>query len=388
MNLFFLFLAIAVTLPGIFMSWSHIGFGPLLDSITFGAGIFSAAFILSWAAEIAQMDISKGLALAILALIAILPEYAVDLYFAWVAAYDPIYISYASANMTGANRLLVGGGWSLIVFLFYFKFKNRGISLTSNNRAEISYLTIATLYAFTIPLKGSLNVIDFIILACIFAGYAWRTAIMEVHEPELVGPARLIARLPQQKRRIVNLSLFLFSGFAIYCCAEPFAEALIDSGKILGVDEYFLVQWLAPLASESPEFIIASLWTLRGQPTAALTALISSAVNQWTLLIGTLPVVYSISGGSIKSMLLDARQQQEILLTAALSLFAVTLLVKLHISWRETLLLFTIFISQLIYPDIRLEASVLCLLLALIFALRGRQHLKPLFLEGLLNRKP
>ena len=211
---------------------------------------------------------------------------------------------------------------------------------------------------------------------------------MEVHEPELVGPARLIAHLPRKKRLIVNSSLFLFSGFAIYCCAEPFAEALISSGKLLGVDEYFLVQWLAPLASESPEFIIASLWTLRGQPTAALTALISSTVNQWTLLIGAIPVVYSISGGAINSMILDTRQQQEILLTAAQSLFAVTLLVKLHISLRETLLLVTIFLSQLVYPDIRIEASVLYLLLALIFAFRARKHLRPLFIEGLLNRKP
>ena len=42
-----------------------------------------AAFILSWAAEAAQLDISAGLAIAVLALIAVLPEYAVDFVFAW-----------------------------------------------------------------------------------------------------------------------------------------------------------------------------------------------------------------------------------------------------------------------------------------------------------------
>ena len=44
----------------------------------FGVEILGAAFLLSWGAEVAQMDISRGLALAILARIAILPEYAVD----------------------------------------------------------------------------------------------------------------------------------------------------------------------------------------------------------------------------------------------------------------------------------------------------------------------
>ena len=71
---------IGATLPSIFMRLFHIENDPRLDSIVFGIGIFGAAFLLSWAAEVAQMDIPKGLALAILALIAILPEYAVDLY--------------------------------------------------------------------------------------------------------------------------------------------------------------------------------------------------------------------------------------------------------------------------------------------------------------------
>jgi len=50
-----------------------------------GLGIFGAAFLLSWAAELAQLYISQNLALALLALIAVLPEYAVDMYFAWMA---------------------------------------------------------------------------------------------------------------------------------------------------------------------------------------------------------------------------------------------------------------------------------------------------------------
>ena len=290
--------------------------------------------------------------------------------------------------MTGANRLLVGGGWPFIVVLFCLKFRAKKVQLASTNRAEISYLTLATLYAFTIPIKGSLNVIDFLLLATVFACYACRTAVMEVHEPKLVGPARLIAQLSQKKRRWANLGLFLFAGFAIYCSAEPFAEALIGSGRLLGIDEYFLVQWLAPLASEAPEFIIAALWSLRGQPAAAMTALISSTVNQWTLLVGTIPVVYSISGGAINAMVLDTRQQHEILLTASQSAFAVVVLMNLHINLWEAAVLMSIFTTQLVYPDIRVEVSVLYIILALILIFRRTRGVLPLVREGLLNRGP
>ena len=383
----FIVASIASTLPAIIMRWLHIESDPRLGAIIFGIGIFGAAFMLSWAAEVAQLDISRGLALAILALIAILPEYAVDLYFAWVAAYEPAYSSYATANMTGANRLLVGGGWPFIVLLFCLKFGKSEIRLETANRAEISYLLVATLYAFTIPVKGSLALIDFVILASIFACYVWRTAVMEVEEPHLVGPARLIASLSKGKRRSVNVCLFLFAAFAIFSCAEPFAEALIASGKVLGIDEYFLVQWLAPLASEAPEFIIAALWTLRGQAPAAIGALISSTVNQWTLLVGTIPVVYSISSGAVRQMILDTRQQQEIFLTASQSILAVVILMNLRMNLWESAALFFLFASQLIFPGIRIEVGVLFLILAAILMFWRTKDVGPLLREGLLIPK-
>ena len=379
----FIAATVALTLPPIYMRWYHVQLDPRLDSIIFGLGILGAAFLLSWAAEVAQMDVSRGLALALLALIAILPEYAVDLYFAWVAAHDPQYVHYATANMTGANRLLVGGGWPFIVLLFYLKFRKKAIQLDRMNRVEISYLTVATLYAFIIPLKHHLTLIDCVFLVGIFVVYAWRTAVMEVEEPELVGPARLIAQLSKGKRRLVNVALFGFSGAVIFACAEPFAEALIASGSLLGIDEYFLVQWLAPIASEAPEFIIAAMWTLRGHAQAAIGALISSKVNQWTLLVGTIPLVYSISLGAVGQMPLDARQDQEILLTAAQSIFAVVVLMNLNMNLWEAGGLFTLFMAQLVYPGIRVEISIIYIVLAVALLFRRTHDILPLIREGL-----
>ena len=127
--IYYITATVGITLPALYMRWYHIQIDPRIDSIIFGLGILGAAFLLSWAAEVAQMDVSRGLALALLALIAILPEYAIDLYFAWMAASEPEYAHYATANMTGANRLLVGGGWPFIVLLFCLTFGKKYIQL-------------------------------------------------------------------------------------------------------------------------------------------------------------------------------------------------------------------------------------------------------------------
>jgi hypothetical protein len=55
------------------------------------------------------------------------------------------------------------------------------------------------------------------------------------------------------------------------------------------------VQWLAPLASEAPECIITSLFAWRLLGVAGLGALVSSKVNQWTLLVGTIPLVFNLA---------------------------------------------------------------------------------------------
>src|SRR4051794_20452621 len=75
-------LALAVMVPGVVLRIAG-GHPPNpLAALMFGLAIVGAAFLLSWAAEVAQLDISAGLAIAVLAFIAVLPEYAVDLVFA------------------------------------------------------------------------------------------------------------------------------------------------------------------------------------------------------------------------------------------------------------------------------------------------------------------
>jgi Sodium/calcium exchanger protein len=106
----FMVLAIAVALPWLVLRFQGYHGDPATVAALSGLAIVGAAFLLSWAAEAFEKDVSQALALALLALIAVLPEYAVDMVFAWKAASDPSQAGYAVANMTGANRLLIGIG--------------------------------------------------------------------------------------------------------------------------------------------------------------------------------------------------------------------------------------------------------------------------------------
>src|SRR5215831_17254975 len=75
-------LAAALTIPGLIMRFGGFHAAHAVEAVIFGLAIVGAAFLLSWAAEVAQLDISAGLAIAVLAFIAVLPEYAIDLVFA------------------------------------------------------------------------------------------------------------------------------------------------------------------------------------------------------------------------------------------------------------------------------------------------------------------
>ena len=324
---------------------------PEWQALSTGLAIFGASFMLSWAAELAQLDIPEALALALLALIAVLPEYAVDMYFAWMAGKDPNYTAFATANMTGANRLLIGVGWATVVFAFWVKTRQKAVKLQPGHKVEVLYLGLATLYSFFIPLKGRLDLFDAAVFIAIFVLYMRRAAQAAHVEPELEGPTEVIAAWGTGARRAVTVGFFLLSGYTIFIAAEPFAEGLLASGRRFGIEEFVLVQWLAPLASESPEFIVAILFALRANPGASIGTLISSKINQWTLLIGMLPVVYALSLGRISPMHMDERQVEELLLTAAQSVFAVAVLSDLSFAVGEALLLFVLFATQLLIPD-------------------------------------
>jgi cation:H+ antiporter len=321
-----------------------------------GLAILGGAFLLSWATELAERDIPQSLALLVLALISVLPEYAVDLHFAWTAGHDPSYAPYAVANMTGANRLLIGLGWASVVLVACWKGRTSALAISPSQRLEMRFLLVATLYSFLIPLGGEISLLDAFALFLIFGFYVAAAMRGDSHEMELIGPAGMIDReFADAGRRIFSAMLFVFAGYAIFASAEPFADGLVELGRHRDVDEFLLVQWVAPLASESPEFLVALLFALRLRGSVGLGALLSSKVNQWTLLVGAIPVAFAISSGGWHGLPLDERQTEELFLTSAQSLFAVMIIADLRFTRSEALVLAALFGGQLFFPDTRVR---------------------------------
>ncbi|MGH2609579.1 MAG: sodium:calcium antiporter, partial [Tepidiformaceae bacterium] len=257
----------AVGLPAVVLELTNTHPEPWIGAIVFGLSILGGAFLLSWAAETAEMDISQGLALAIIAFIAVLPEYAVDFVLAWQAGADPVEAEkgLAVANMTGGNRLLIGIGWPLVFVIFFYRTRLKELVVDRQRSLEIAFLAVATIYVILVPLRTTLTLIDTIVLVTMFAIYLYYTSRVESEEVELVGPARAMGSLDDWPRRATVLGILVFAGILIVAAAHPFTEALKDLGEDLGISEFLLIQWVAPLASESPEMLVAGLLAWRGR---------------------------------------------------------------------------------------------------------------------------
>ncbi|MCD5351055.1 hypothetical protein [Kineosporia mesophila] len=377
-------LCVLLAAPAVVMRLSGLEAEPVVAMIVYGGAVFAASFVLAWAAEAAQVDISGGLAIAILALIAVLPEYAVDLYYAYTAGSDPGYVQYAAANMTGSNRLLLGLGWPVVVLVGLWGLKRvhqrRGhvLPLDAGNRLEIGFLLLAGIFAFVMPITGQIHVWMGGVLFFWFGYYAYRLSRGAVEEPKLRGASAAIGTLPQTARRRTLIGLFVFAAAVVLIAAEPFAHSLVEGGKDLGVDEFLLVQWVAPLASEAPEFIIAIMFAARGNATAAIGTLISAKVNQWTLLVGSLPMAYWAGGGS-PALPLDGRQVEEVLLTATQTMLGIALILGLHFHRWSAWILLGLFLVQFPVTGThgRIVLSIVYAVVALAALAWNYRHLVP-----------
>src|SRR5690348_3401799 len=184
-------LCLVLTIPALFLRLSGAHVAAPLSLVTFGAAVVAASFLLAWAAEAARLDISGPLAIAILAVIAVLPEYAVDLYFSYTAGHNPDYVQYAAANMTGSNRLLLGLGWPRVVIISLWVASRRSgrsvreLVLESGYRIEMGFLFIASVVAFLIPLSGQISLVLGFALLGFFVFYLWKASRAEASEPDL-----------------------------------------------------------------------------------------------------------------------------------------------------------------------------------------------------------
>jgi len=135
----------------------------------------------------------------------------------------------------------------------------------------------------------------------------------------------------------------------LYFVAPPFLGSLKALAVGLGISTFVFVQWVAPFLSEFPEKVSAFNWARKvtGAP-MALMNLVSSNINQWTMLAAMIPIAYAISAGHTGAITFDEHQRLEILLTLGQSLLGALLLANMRFSWWEAALLFSLWGLQFV----------------------------------------
>ena len=318
--------------------------------------ILVAALLITWGAESAQFFVAQGFALAILAWMQTLPEFAVEAVLAWRQQ-----TALLLANLTGALRLLTGLAWPMIYATAATVYRRRTgeplrkIPLDAHQSVEVVGLFFPLLYALVIWWKANLHLYD----ACILVGfYACYLALLSRLPPEksenvddLEYVPRNIVRAPARLRIVAICACFLIGGVLIYFTAEPFLGSLVALAGAIGIPSFLVIQWFAPIISEFPE-LASTFYFARQKENAsvALMNIVSSNINQWTLLVAMLPIVFSLSRGTASAIPLDAQQQSELLLTIGQSLVGMVFLLNMEFAWWEALAMFLLFAAQFVLP--------------------------------------
>jgi cation:H+ antiporter len=332
-----------------------------LSAIWTFPSILLSAFVIAWGAEAAQFLIAQGLALAILAWLQTLPEFAVEAVIAWGAGKDPSQTHLVIANFTGSLRLLVGLGWPMIYFVAAaFRKKFIAIELDEEHSIEIFGLLLPILYFVVIWWKGTLTVWDaFPLCACYFL-YLWilwkippRESDKETLEDLGIVPRRVLALSPR-KRGVAIWLLFVVGGVILYFSAHPFLNSMLAIAGTLGISTFIFVQWVAPFLSEFPEKLSAFYWARRvSTANVALMNMVSSNINQWSILSAMIPILFVISAGELRPLAFDEHQRNEILLTILQSFLGFLLLLNLELKLHEAVILFVFWFVQFALPFTR-----------------------------------
>ena len=323
-----------------------------------------AAMLIAWAAESAQFFIAQGFALAILAWLQTLPEFAVEAVLAWKQQ-----VPLLMANLTGALRLLTGLGWPMIyctAALFHRARRKKPLGqvvLADEHCVEVVGLLAAMAYVVFVWWKASLNILDAAVLIAIYTAYLVILQRMPATEAEGIDDLETVPRAIVTARREIRAAtiilFFVGGGALIYYVAEPFLASLLAISASLGIPYFIFVQWVAPFVSEFPEKVSAFYWARTVErASVALMNMVSSNINQWTLLAAMLPITYSISRGAPSAIPLDNRQQLELLMTLGQSLLGAIFLVDMKLAWWEASGLFVLWGIQFAFSPIAPGAGV------------------------------
>lgn len=363
--------------------------------------MIAAAMLIAWGAEAAQFVISQGMALAILAWLQTLPEFAVEAVIAWNRDVPNL-----TANFTGSLRLLVGLGWPLIYVTAAFFHRRkygrplREIALEREHSVEVMALFLPLIYFLWILYKGTLTLVDSGVLTALYVLYLVILNRIPPQEEEAVEDMEFVPRkilgLAPRLRNATIVGLFASGGLMIYLIAEPFVDSIKGLALAAGISQFVFIQWIAPFVSEFPEKVSALYWArkITGAP-MALMNMVSSNINQWTVLVAMIPIMYCWSSRAVVPIVFDQMHLAEISLTVAQSALGFMLMMNMRFSWYEAIGLFGLWFTQFVLPGAREEILYvylgwLAFEMVLQVARRKRLdaffHFRQLFLQFVLKR--
>lgn len=368
--------AAAFTAPGLLVRFSGGASPPPLQLLAYGTSVVAAAFMLAWATEAAQVDIRHGIVIALVAFVAILPEYVVEVHYAFIGQAE-----YVTANLTGASRLLLGFAVGLPAAVGLLRGRwgvapIRRLSLASPHRLELAILGVASIWALRGVLRGELTMLDCAVLIGVYVLYLRRVAVIGGDGPPPVGVAEQLANLPAEQRKRWVRGLTLYAAIVILVTAVPFGDSVLGTGALVGIKPYVLLQWVVPVATEAPELVVAFVLLRHGRGGQSLAVLLAGAVSQYTLALGTLPLAYEL-GVASGPLPLPGRERIELFLTTGVGLYAIASLVMLRLSRGDSAMMLALFTAQFLLPSVytRLGFAIVFWVVAIDILIAERRNL-------------
>ena len=350
-------------------------------------GVIGAAFLLGWAADAGEAVFHGGLVLAAVALATVLPELVIEVRFAYIGQLQLI-----TANLTGATRLLLTGAIAMPLAVAYLAYRRRQsaqpFTLAAPRRLELGMLLIVSVYAIQVVVRGSLTIIDGIVFVGLYVLYARRVQGTPDEEPAVAGVGAGLLTLPSRLRRPAIAALIGVAAAVVATISSPFADALLQTGTSAGLDPYHLIQSIVPLVTEAPEFVAVTVLVANRRPGQGLAVFLAASVSQWTLGSGALSFAY-LAGGGGTSLAFAGREQVEVVLTIAVTLFVVAALASRRPERIDGWLMLGAFVVELVYPTpfVRIAVAFVLFVFAINLLSTRRHDIRPLLRVALARKR-
>jgi len=274
------------------------------------------------------------------------------------------------------------------------------IRLEREHAVEIVGLVPPLLYFVVILFKQSFTWVDAVVLLTLYVVYLGVLFRNAPHGADHVADAPAVSRWayrqPGWRRPLAIAALFGGGGALLYVTAHPFLESMLAVAGLLGVSQFVLVQWVAPFLSEFPEKVSAFYWARRvTRAPMALMNMVSSNINQWTVLAAMIPLVYGYSSlrhhGVWLDFHFDGPQRLEILLTLLQSGLAMMVLANMEFDWRDATVLFVLWLVQFLRPNLRAAVAIAygvwMVILAIEFVVGRKALLAPRYFWEIIRQK-